>query len=200
MNKRPRALPLAFYARDTLLVAQEVLGKILVRELNDAVLKGRIVEAEAYRGTDDPASHSYRGMTNRNRVMFGRPGVAYVYFTYGNHYCLNLVTEGEGVPGAVLVRALQPLDGIEIMKRNRNTGELRNLTSGPGKLTKAFAITKQHNGLDLTVGRELFLVEPDAPPSFETAQSRRIGIREGSDKLWRFYVQGNPFVSKKAAP
>jgi DNA-3-methyladenine glycosylase len=196
----PRPLPLAFYARDTVLVAQEVLGKILVRELTEAMLQGRIVEAEAYRGTDDPASHSYRGMTKRNQVMFGRPGHAYVYFTYGNHYCLNVVTERDGVPGAVLVRALEPLKGLDAMKRSRGTDDVRNLTSGPGKLTKALAITGAQNGLDLTAGRGLFLTEPDAPRGFETAQSRRIGIREGSDKLWRFSIKGNLFVSKKAAP
>ncbi|MBI2183424.1 MAG: DNA-3-methyladenine glycosylase [Thaumarchaeota archaeon] len=192
-----KPLPIEFYARDTVTVAQEVLGKLLVRELNGVLLEGLIVESEAYRGSDDPASHAYRGITNRNKVMFGRAGVAYVYFTYGNHYCLNFTTEREKIAGAVLIRALQPLVGIDVMKRNRGTDDVHNLTSGPGKLTKAFSIARSENGLDLTTGKQLFVIESDRQNRFQIASSRRIGIREGSDKPWRFYIVDNVFVSRR---
>lgn len=191
-----RPLTIEFYGRDTVKVAQEVLGKILVRELDGVLLKGLIVESEAYRGSDDPASHAYRGITNRNKVMFGRAAVAYVYFTYGNHYCLNFTTETENIAGAVLIRALQPLEGIDVMKNNRGTNDLRNLTSGPGKLTKAFSIARAENGLDLTLGKAMFVIEGDQQSRFQIATSRRIGIREGSEKPWRFYIVGNSFLSR----
>lgn len=190
-------LPVEFYSRNTLVVAREVLGKVLVREIQGALLKGVIVEAEAYRGADDPASHAYRGSTNRNRVMFGRAGVAYVYFTYGNHYCLNFVTEREGVAGAVLIRAVEPTEGVELMMVNRQVADVRNLTNGPGKLTKALSINREHNGLDLTLGKDLFVTQPDNPPPMEIGRSRRIGVKDGADKPWRFYVVNNPFISKK---
>ncbi len=190
-------LPVEFYSRNTLVVAREVLGKVLVREIQGALLKGVIVEAEAYREADDPASHAYRGPTNRNRVMFGRAGAAYVYFTYGNHYCLNFVTEREGVAGAVLIRAVEPTEGVELMMVNRQVADVRNLTNGPGKLTKALSINREHNGLDLTLGKDLFVTQPDNPPPMEIGRSRRIGVKDGADKPWRFYVVNNPFISKK---
>jgi DNA-3-methyladenine glycosylase len=202
MSFAARSVPRGFYNRDTLTVAPELLGKLLVRRVDDdgGVLIGRIVETEAYRGVDDPASHSYRGRTLRNFVMFGRPGLAYVYFTYGNHYCLNVVTEEEGTPAAVLIRAVEPIEGVEVMKRNRGVENLIDVASGPGKLTKAFQITREQNGCDLTDrASELKIGQPndagDKPLSI--VQTTRIGIRLAQEKPWRFYIRGNPHVSRK---
>lgn len=191
-------LPLPFYSRDTITVAENLLGKVLVRTTDEGSRTGLVVETEAYRGRDDPASHSYLGLTKRNEVMFGRAGVAYVYFTYGNHYCLNVVTETEGTPGAVLIRAIEPLSGVDIMMKRRNMVEKANLASGPGKLTKAFSITKEQNGLDLTLGKALFLTRLRNNPKFDIAQSRRVGIKRGLEKPWRFIIKGNSFVSKRS--
>ena len=190
-------LPSSFYTCDTLTVARELLAKRLVRRIEESELVGRIVEVEAYGGADDPASHAYRGMTPRNQVMFGKGGFAYVYFTYGKHYCLNVTTEKEGVPGAVLIRALQPVSGIEMMRRNRRRKRLRYLTNGPGKLTEAMGITKRQNGLDLTKGGELFIREPQVEEDFEEVSTGRVGIRVGVEKPWRFYIKSNSFISRK---
>ena len=190
-------LPRSFYTRDTLTAARELLAKHLVRRVGEPELVGRIVEVEAYGGADDPASHAYRGMTPRNQVMFGKGGFAYVYFTYGKHYCFNVTTEKEGVPGAVLLRALQPVSGIEMMQKNRGVKRLRNLTNGPGKLTQAMSITKEQNGLDLARSRELFIVKPRVKDDFEVVSARRVGIRVGVEKPWRFYIKNNKFVSRR---
>ena len=190
-------LPRSFYMRDTLTVARELLAKHLVRRVGEPELVGRIVEVEAYGGADDPASHAYRGMTPRNQVMFGKGGIAYVYFTYGKHYCFNVTTEKEGVPGAVLIRALQSVSGIEMMQKNREVKTLRDLTNGPGKLTQAMSITKKQNGLDLARSRELFIFKPRVKDDFKVASARRIGIRVGAEKPWRFYIKNNKFVSRK---
>lgn len=192
-------VPRRFYNRDTLTVAPELLGKLLVRGVSSELLVGRIVETEAYRGVDDPASHSYRGKTPRNAVMFGPPGIAYVYFTYGNHYCLNAVTEEEGTPAAVLIRAVEPLEGVDVMKRNRGVEKITEVGSGPGKLTRALQITREQNGCDLTdPSSELKICEPsEVIGVFETVRTTRIGIRLAQDKPWRFYVKGNPHVSRK---
>ncbi|MFQ6134229.1 MAG: DNA-3-methyladenine glycosylase [Nitrososphaerales archaeon] len=188
----------SFYARDTITVTKDILGRLLVRRTPEDLLIGRIVEAEAYRGADDPASHSYRGRTRRNEVMFGKPGVAYVYFTYGNHYCLNVVTEQAGVAAAVLIRAVEPLVGIEVMKKNRGVGSLTDLASGPGKLTKAFQITREDNGRDVTdASSPLTVCEPAELEEFKVVQTTRIGIRVARERPWRFYIQGNPHVSKR---
>ena len=146
----------SFYSRSALIVARELLGCILVRRVGETVLRGRIVETEAYLN-DDPASHSFRGMTPRTAVMFGPAGHLYVYFTYGMHYCANVVTGKEGIGEAVLLRAVEPLEGTEVMMRNRygpksgrnETVLLKNLTNGPAKLAKAFALTTAHSGVDL---------------------------------------------------
>ena len=190
-------LPRSFFTRDTLTVARELLAKQLARRVGESDLVGKIVEVEAYGGADDPASHAYRGMTPRNQVMFGKGGFAYVYFTYGKHYCLNVTTEKEGVPGAVLIRALQPVSGIEMMRRNRRRKRLRYLTNGPGKLTEAMGITKRQNGLDLTKGGELFIREPQVEEDFEEVSKGRVGIRVGVEKPWRFYIKSNSFISRK---
>jgi DNA-3-methyladenine glycosylase len=192
-----KALPRRFYTRDTLTVAQELLGKRLVRYSPRGELVGRIVEVEAYGGTDDPGSHAYRRMTPRNRLMFKKGGFAYVYFTYGKHYCFNVVTERQNVPGAVLIRALEPLEGIETMKKNRRTSNVLNLTDGPGKLTEAMNITGKQNGLDLTRSKRLFICKPEEKEKFEVVSTKRIGIRVGVNKPWRFYIEDNRFVSRK---
>ena len=190
-------LPRSFYTRDTLTAARELLAKHLVRRVGEPELVGRIVEVEAYGGADDPASHAYKGMTPRNQVMFGKGGFAYVYFTYGKHYCFNVTTEKEGVPGAVLIRALQSVSGIEMMQKNRGVKRLRDLTNGPGKLTQAMSITKEQNGLDLARSRELFIVKPRVKDDFEVVSARRVGIRVGVEKPWRFYIKNNKFVSRR---
>lgn len=195
MGMKPRILPRDFYARNTVKVAKDLLGKRLVRIRNKNRMEGRIVEVEAYRGSDDPASHAFRGSTPRNAPMFGEPGHAYIYFTYGNHYCLNITTQEVGTPGAVLIRAIQPLEGMHEMRRLRPNVLDSNLTNGPGKLTKALGIDKSLNELDMTKRGELFVTEFDET-IFKVAKSARIGISQGADRLWRFYVAGNSYVSK----
>jgi len=192
-----KILDRAFYERETIIVAKELLGKLLIRRTNKGDLIGKIIEVEAYRGYDDPASHAYHGRTDRNYLMFGHGGYAYVYFIYGNHYCFNVTAKVGNNPGAILIRALEPIDGIELMQNNRHVKDLKNLTNGPGKLTKAMNITIKHNGLDLTKGEELFLCEPVENQSFEIVSTKRIGIKSGIDKLWRFYIKDNAFVSKR---
>ena len=192
-----KPLPRRFYIRETLTVAEELLGKKLVRHTDNTRLVGKIVEVEAYRGSDDPGSHAYRGMTPRNRLMFGKGGFAYVYFTYGMHYCFNVVTARQNALGAVLIRALEPLNGIETMRKNRGNKNLLNLTNGPAKLTEAMNITKKQNGLDLTRSKELFICEPEVKENFEFVSTKRIGIKVGVDKPWRFYVKDNKFVSRR---
>jgi len=192
----PEPMPRSFYARETLAVARELLGKYLVRQISEGNIVAKIVEVEAYRGADDPASHAYKGLTMRNWPMFDEPGCAYVYFIYGNHYCLNVTTERKGVPGAVLIRAVEIVDGYELARKNRKAPSNTNLSNGPGKLTKALNITRIHNGLDLTKANELFICQPKIIENFEIATSRRIGIKAGSEKLWRFYIQNNKFVSR----
>jgi len=156
----------------------------------------RIVEVEAYRGRDDPASHAFRGLTPRNAPMFGEPGHAYIYFTYGNHYCLNITTQKPGSPGAVLVRAVEPLEGIALMRRFRPNVPDIQLTSGPGKLTKALAIDKALNEQDMTIKGPLYVTDP-GPKSFEIRQSTRVGVSLGKERPWRFYINGNPYVSRR---
>jgi DNA-3-methyladenine glycosylase len=183
-----------FYNRPTLKVAKELLGKYLVVNINGKKLSGKIVETEAYRGPYDPASHAYGGMTPRNRIMFGEPGHAYVYFTYGMYYCLNVITERKGFPAAVLIRALEPMKGIEIMKRRRKKEKPEDLTSGPGKLCQAMGINKTLYGADLT-GKTIY-VEDRGETVGKVVSTNRIGIDEGKEKKWRFYLKDNRFVSR----
>ena len=187
-----------FYTRDTLKIAKAILGKVLVRRTPLGILTGKIVETEAYRGTDDPASHSFRGKTGRNKVMFGKPGITYVYFTYGNHHCLNIVTEKSDIPAAVLIRAIEPLKGIETMKRNRSVEKIIEVASGPGKLTKAFQITREDNNIDITdSSSNIGIYTPVGDKSFQIVQTTRIGIRLAQEFPWRFYIKGNPHVSNR---
>ena len=192
-------LPAEFYLQDTRDAAQKLLGQLLVRTLPAGeVLSGVIVETEAYL-SDDPACHAYRGRTPRNAAMFGPPGHAYVYFTYGLHMMLNVVCAPEGTAEAVLIRALEPVDGIDTMRWNRgNPPETRQLTNGPGKLAQALALTRQaHNNLDIThPGGELYIM-PQEVPAFETVAATRIGISQGADLPWRYYLRGNAYVSRK---
>jgi DNA-3-methyladenine glycosylase len=188
-----------FYRRSTLTVARELLGKRLVRVVDDQRLSGLIVEVEAYIGEDDAACHAARGRTPRNEVMYGPPGHAYVYFIYGMHHCLNVVTEEEGFPAAVLIRALEPLEGLEIMRRHRSGRPDGELTNGPAKLCQALAIDREFNGLDLCTSQVLFIEEGRMVAQGEIGTSPRIGIR--ADELakrvpWRFYLKGNDFVSR----
>ena len=194
------ALPRSFYARNTIEVAKDLLGKVLVREAPAGRMAVKIVETEAYCGPHDKACHASKGMTDRNKVMFGEPGHAYVYFIYGMYYCLNLVTEGDGYPAAVLIRAGEPLEGIDVMRGPRKKAKKdRDLTSGPGKLCMALAIDRELNGADLCKKGPLY-VEEGARDHFEIVRSKRIGVdyaAEYKDKPWRFYIKNNPFVSVK---
>jgi len=181
-----------FYARPAVEVARDVLGKVLVH----GPAAGIIVETEAYLGEQDQAAHSARGITDRTRVIFGPPGHAYVYFIYGRYECLNIVAEPVGQPGCVLVRALEPVAGIEIIERRRPAARrLEDLASGPGKLTLAMGITRAHYGADLTRGA-LVVREPLEPRKLEIEVTPRIGIRECADWPLRFLIKGNRFVSK----
>jgi DNA-3-methyladenine glycosylase len=174
-------------------IARRLLGCVLVRVLGDRIVAGRIVETEAYFSTNDPACHACRGVTKRNRVMFEQGGVAYVYFTYGNHYLLNAVTGPKGRPAAVLIRALEPLDELDLMRANRPGRRDLELTSGPGKLTQALAITGKLNGADLTDSP--IMIAAGNGERLRIGRSGRIGIREAQDKLARFYIEDNPHVS-----
>ncbi len=170
------------------------MGKYLIVQKDGHFLSGRIVETEAYVGFKDPASHAYRGMTPRNKVMFGDPGYAYVYITYGMHHCLNLVTEKKGYPAAVLIRALEPSDGIELIKKRRGRQKLKDLTSGPAKLCQALDIDRNLNGADLC--SDIIYVENRGKVVKRISSSSRIGIKEGKKKNWRFYIKDNEFVSR----
>lgn len=186
-------LPRSFYEQDTVDVASSLLGKILVHETEDGTLAGRIVETEAYLA-DDPACHASRGMTPRNCVMFGVPGHSYVYFTYGMHFCFNVVTAREGIGEAVLIRAVEPITVIEVMARNRGVQKITEIASGPAKLCQAFELDKRHNGLDL-MNSELEIVDDGYIPE-KIVTTTRIGIRLAADLPLRFYIDGNPNVSK----
>jgi DNA-3-methyladenine glycosylase len=188
-----------FFARFTPTVARDILGSLIVRKRmpGGAVLAGKIVEVEAYRGGDDPASHSFRGITKRNSLMFGEAGHVYIFFSYGFHWCLNFTTEGRGEPGAVLIRALEPVEGIEQMKANRRVSEVERLTNGPGKLTQALAIDGSLNGEDAVTSEELYVLGRDSQVKVET--STRIGISRGRERMWRFFIEGNRFVSHRSA-
>lgn len=184
-----------FFARDTNQVARELLGCYLVHDSAAGLTAGKIIETEAYLQHGDPACHASRGKTKRNAMMFGPPGVAYVYFTYGMHYCFNVATNTAGVGDAVLIRALKPVTGIELMQCRRGRDKLTDLCSGPAKLTQAMGITKEHNGLDLTTIGSI-IIYPGEPVE-EITTTTRIGIRLGAELPYRYYVKGSPFISKK---
>ncbi|MBC8167193.1 MAG: DNA-3-methyladenine glycosylase [Bryobacteraceae bacterium] len=191
---RGGVLPRDFYSRSTVEVARDLLGKVL----RHGEVAGTIVETEAYLGGDDLAAHSARGITSRTKVIFGPPAHAYVYLVYGMYECLNLIAEPEGQPGCVLIRALDPIDGVPIMRSRRPKARREeDLTSGPGKLTQALGIGRLHNGADLTQGPiTVHRVEAEVPPRIVTTP--RIGIRQCADWPLRFFVAGNRFVTKHA--
>lgn len=186
-------LPREFYRQPTLTVAQELIGKTFVSCRNGTKLAGRIVEVEAYIGEDDPASHARFGPTGRNAVMYGDAGLLYVYFIYGMYNMLNFVTEAKGNPAAVLIRAVEPIAGIEQMQANRGASGLHRLCSGPGKLCQAFDIQLTDTGKSL-MGHEYFVLDGGGKRP-KIAQCSRIGISQGHDLMWRFYDSESKFVS-----
>jgi DNA-3-methyladenine glycosylase len=185
-----------FYQGSTQKVAKALLGQILVHETPDGLSSGRIVEVEAYLPKNDPGCHAARGKTPRNSVMFGLPGHAYIYFCYGNHFMFNVVTEKEGVPGAVLIRAIEPVKGLELMVQRRirfDSNEL-GLTNGPGKLVQALGIHRNHNQIPI-FKKPLYLMEGERKEKIGI--TTRIGLTEGADLPLRFYLEGNRYVSVK---
>jgi DNA-3-methyladenine glycosylase len=193
----------AFFAREPRRVARQLLGKILIRESGAEQLTARIVEVEAYLGVDDAAAHSAAGRTLRNAVLFGPPGHAYVYFIYGNHYCLNVSCEPEGQAGSVLFRSLEPLSGIAAMARARKIQlhgprDLPRLTSGPGRLSEAFSITRvRDNGLDLTSPASGLWIGDDGARPRDISEAERVGITKAAELPLRYFVLDNPFVSSR---
>lgn len=194
-------LPAAFFDRDPRRVARDLLGKVLVRRQGRKLLAARIVEVEAYLGTGDPAAHAAAGRTARNAVLFGPPGHAYIYFIYGNHYCLNVSCLPDGTAGGILFRALEPLAGIAEMARARDISihgqrDLRNLTSGPGRLAQALGITRQRdNGKDLTSLRSDLWIADDGHSRPRVQVTKRIGITKAAALPLRYILANNPFVS-----
>jgi DNA-3-methyladenine glycosylase len=191
-------IPRSFYAQDTIKVARRLLGKYLVRRHPDGTTVGKIVETEAYVGPHDLACHASKGRTRRTEVMFGAPGHAYVYFIYGVYWCLNIVTEEVGHASAVLIRALEPVEGLELMQKRRGTEKIHSLASGPGKLCLAMAIDKALNAADMARGNVLYVEDRGAPPP-KIIATARIGVDyagKWKDKPWRFLIRGSEFVSK----
>ena len=198
----PVALSRAFYARPTLAVTADIIGKVLVHQTRGARTAGTIVEVEAYIGEDDPACHAAPGLTRRNRPLYGEPGHAYVYLNYGLHYLVNAVTENAGSPAAILIRALAPVDGVAVMQRRRERVSGRvpshaELCRGPGNLTVAMGITLRQNEADLTQG-SLWIEDRGIRPE-AIDWSSRIGIRVGTDRLWRCTWRAHPSVSGRGA-
>ena len=192
-------LPKSFFSRSTVKVAKELLGQILVHKTPEGITSGKIVEVEAYLPKKDPGCHAARGKTPRNEVMFGPAGHAYVYFCYGAHFLFNVVTEKEGVPGAVLVRALEPLKGLSLMARRRGISlgrekDLRNLANGPGKLVQAMGLNRKHNRAPL-FEKTIYLEKSNRKE--RVGITTRIGITEGFQLPLRFFLKGNPFISVK---
>jgi len=192
----------SFYSRELLTVAKDLLGKIFVKTNGRNWLIGKIVEVEAYHGDFDEAAHSFKGKTKRTEIMFEAGGYLYVYFTYGVHYCCNVVTGKKGQGTAVLIRAIEPISGIDKMIKNRfgrklkNEKEIINLTSGPGKICQAFNINKSHSGIDLT-GDKIFILDSEKINKQDIGVSRRIGITKSVELPWRFFIKNNPYLSRK---
>lgn len=188
-----------FYNRDGLTVSEELLGKTLVHITEEGITKGKIVEVEAYMGAQDKAAHSYGNLcSERTKIQYGEGGYAYVYLIYGMHICMNIVANRETIPEAILIRALEPLEGIDLMKKRRKTNNIKLLCNGPGKLSQAMGITKENYGDDLC-GETLYLEDGIVIPKSKILKSKRINIdyaEEAKDYLWRFTIKDNPYVSK----
>lgn len=201
MNSQTK-LPQKFYTRDVHIVAKELLGKIFVRNVSGKSLCGKIVEVEAYDGAIDQAAHTYRGKTKRNEVMFNNGGLLYVYFTYGMHFCANVVAGRKDEGKAILIRAVEPIDGFDIMamkrfgKKEFTMKEFANLTNGPAKFCEAFGIVREQNGTDLA-GEEIFIINMPKIGELKIIVTTRIGIKKSIDLPWRYYIKDNPFVSKR---
>ncbi len=197
MSQELSILRRRFYARAPTTVARELIGKVLVRNRPDGnSLEGAIVETEAYGGSNDPASHAYRGITKRNEAMFGEAGHAYVYFTYSFHHCLNFVTERKGRPSAVLIRAVEPISGLDFMRKRRKTEDITDLASGPGKICQAFDIDRSLNKTDVTrIDGEIMVKNRGERPKILT--TTRIGIKTGVEKNWRFCAADSKFLSQR---
>lgn len=196
--RRPRApaLPVSFYDRPAEVVARELLGTTLVCRTDDGIAAGRIVETEAYLGPHDPACHAAAGVTSRTRILYGPPGVAYVYFIYGMHWCMNAVVRENGFGAAVLLRALEPVSGVPLMReRRRAARHVRDLARGPGNLCRALGIDGSHNGLSLSRGKLRILAGAEVPDE-EVSIGPRIGIRKAAEWPLRFWVTGNASVSR----
>jgi DNA-3-methyladenine glycosylase len=199
LHRQGELLPVSFYARDAVLVSRSLLGKRLVRLLGGQRLAGMIVETEAYCGLVDQGSHAYRGPTPRTAVMFAQPGHAYVYFIYGMHFCFNVVAHLEGRSGAVLVRAVHPLEGLDTMRANRNNLPETQVSNGPAKLCEALGIRRAHNGVDLSQAGELWLEDAEPVPDEQVEVGPRVGlnVRELALKRpWRFALAGDAWVSR----
>jgi DNA-3-methyladenine glycosylase len=187
-------LPQSFFIKDALTLSNELIGCMLVHETPEGITAGVIVETESYH-QDDEASHSFSGQTARTKVMFGPGGYSYVYFTYGMHYCFNVVAGHEGVGEAVLIRALEPVEGLELMKRRRGKKDILELCSGPAKLVQAMGISKADYGKPLFEGN-LYIKPRSTASNLEIRSGPRIGIKKAIDKPWRFWLKDNPFVSR----
>ncbi len=192
---KPESLPRSFFSRNTPKVARDLLGKKLVRETKDRLFTGEIVETEAYLGEEDPPSHASGGMTERSKIMWEKAGLCYVYLIYGIHHMLNVTTEPEGTPGAVLIRALRPLRGREYIKKKENSAEEGKLTDGPGKLTKALKIGIEENYSDLTEGDSLWMAGGTSYESEEVETSTRIGVKEENPAELRYFLRGESLPS-----
>lgn len=193
---RVRVLPRVFFDRDPAVVARALLGKLLLRDDGGPLLVGRIVETEAYLATADPANHAYRGQMPRNKAMFGPPGHAYIYAMH-RYCCLNVVTEGEGIASAVLLRAVEPLQGVEVMSARRGTARDISLTSGPGKLCQAFAIDRSLDQWALTRGRRLWLAEPTSETDTDIVVTPRIGVTSARELPLRFCDAASAYLSRR---
>lgn len=195
-----RYLPRCFYTRPTLIVARELLGMKLCRRFRGSITSGMIVEVEAYLGSNDDASHSARGRTERNKVMFEEGGHCYVYLIYGMHCCVNIVSEHQGTGSAVLIRAVEPLDGLSQMVRRRGVVKSLEATNGPAKICEAFAIDRTLSGVDLTSSKKLWLEPHRSLKNTEIVQTPRIGISKATEFPWRFYIRNNPWVTRTPGP
>lgn len=190
-------IPYSFYGRDTVKVARELLGKVMIFQGKGIPVGGKVVETEAYLGREDPACHSAKGRSERNAVMFGPSGFAYIYLIYGMYLCFNVTTGPEDSPEAVLIRALEPVEGIQVMRRNRGQDSIYNLCSGPAKLVQALGIDMSLNGTSVVEGKVRFLDSSSSTTSVNIVETARIGISKAADWPLRFYVAESRFVSRK---